>query len=91
MVELEELPRFTPTTGFFQTIFASAKEGAELLFLIIIPAVAAVFFFIGPLKFIGVWVGGEFLVAEGIPGLEITDIEKIKKVYYRGVQVIIRV
>lgn len=54
-VELEELPRFTPNTKFLQTIFSSAKEGVELLFLIIIPAVAAVFFFIGALKFIGVW------------------------------------
>ncbi|MEH7177528.1 hypothetical protein [Neobacillus vireti] len=54
-VELEDLPRFTPTTKFLQTIFSSAKEGVELLFLIIIPAVAAVFFFIGALKFIGVW------------------------------------
>ncbi|RJS62437.1 hypothetical protein CJ483_01605 [Bacillus sp. PK3_68] len=54
-VELEELPRFTPKTPFLQTIFSSAKEGAELLFLIIIPAVAAVFFFIGILKFAGVW------------------------------------
>lgn len=54
-VELNELPRFTPNTKFLQTIFSSAKEGAELLFLIIIPAVAAVFFFIGALKFIGVW------------------------------------
>ncbi|MFJ5772367.1 amidohydrolase family protein [Psychrobacillus sp. NPDC093180] len=31
-----------------------------------------------------------FLVAEGIPGLEITDIEKIKKVYYQGKLVISR-
>lgn len=54
-VELTELPRFTPNTRFLHTIFASAKEGAELLFLIIIPAVAAVFFFIGALKFAGVW------------------------------------
>ncbi|WP_442599995.1 hypothetical protein [Neobacillus sp. D3-1R] len=54
-VELDELPRFTPNTTFSQTVFSSAKEGAELLFLIIIPAVAAVFFFIGALKFIGVW------------------------------------
>ena len=38
---------------FLETIFSSAKEGAELLFLIIIPAVAAVFFFIGALKFFG--------------------------------------
>ncbi|WP_258000492.1 hypothetical protein [Bacillus sp. Marseille-P3661] len=54
-VELEQLPRFTPSTRISQTIFSSAKEGAELLFLTIIPAVAAVFFFIGALKFIGVW------------------------------------
>ena len=54
-VDLEDLPRFTPNTRFLQTIFSSAKEGAELLFLIIIPAVAAVFFFIGALKFMGVW------------------------------------
>lgn len=54
-VELTELPRFTPNTKFLHTIFASAKEGAELLFLIIIPAVAAVFFFIGVLKFAGIW------------------------------------
>ncbi|WP_099362602.1 amidohydrolase family protein [Fredinandcohnia onubensis] len=31
-----------------------------------------------------------FLVAEGIPGLEITDVEQIKKVYYKGVKVIER-
>lgn len=54
-VELEQLPRFTPKTGFLQTVFSSAKEGVELLLLIIIPAVAAVFFFIGALKFFGVW------------------------------------
>ena len=54
-VELTELPRFTPNTRFLHTIFASAREGAELLFLIIIPAVAAVFFFIGALKFADVW------------------------------------
>lgn len=54
-VELKELPRFTPKTRFLDTLFSAAKEGAELLFLIIIPAVAAVFFFIGALKFMGVW------------------------------------
>ncbi|WP_053362651.1 hypothetical protein [Bacillus sp. FJAT-27251] len=54
-VELNDLPRFTPQTKFLQTIFGSSKEGVELLFLIIIPAVAAVFFFIGTLKFLGIW------------------------------------
>lgn len=54
-VDLENLPRFTPKTKFLETFFSSAKEGAELLFLIIIPAVAAVFFFIGALRFFGAW------------------------------------
>lgn len=31
-VSLEDLPRFTPETGFLPTIFNAAKEGAELLF-----------------------------------------------------------
>lgn len=54
-VTLEELPRFTPQTRVLSTIFSSAREGAELLFLLIIPAVAVVFFFIAVLKFFGVW------------------------------------
>lgn len=31
-----------------------------------------------------------FLVAEGIPGLEITEVEKIKKVFYKGQEVVTR-
>ena len=31
-----------------------------------------------------------FLVAEGIPGLELTEVERIKKVFYQGVKVIDR-
>ena len=31
-----------------------------------------------------------FLVAEGVPGLEIVDIEKIKAVYFRGEKMIQR-
>lgn len=54
-VELEELPRFTPETKLLDTIFSSAKEGAYLLFLVIIPAVAAVFTIIGILDFFGIW------------------------------------
>ncbi|SOC35838.1 nucleoside recognition domain-containing protein [Ureibacillus acetophenoni] len=54
-VDLHELPRFTPKTKPLETLFQSAKEGTELLLLVIIPAVAAVFFIIGILKFIGVW------------------------------------
>ncbi len=54
-VTLHELPRFTPNTRFLTTLFSSAREGAELLFLLIIPAVAVVFFFIAVLKFFGIW------------------------------------
>src|SRR5690606_38116578 len=54
-VNLDELPRFTPKTTFMNTIFSSAKEGTELLLLIIIPAVTIVFIFIGILKFFGFW------------------------------------
>ncbi len=39
---------------------------------------------------IEVGMDANFLVAEGIPGLEITDVEKIKKVFYKGRQVVNR-
>lgn len=54
-VELDQLPRFTPRTPILQTLFDSATEGAELLFLVIIPAVAAVFTVIGALDYFGIW------------------------------------
>lgn len=54
-VELEELPRFTPNTPFLQTLFTSAIEGTELLLLVIIPAIAAVFSVIGVLDYFGIW------------------------------------
>ncbi|GAB6147432.1 hypothetical protein [Desulfocicer niacini] len=54
-VPLEEMPSFTPDTGVLPTIFGAAKEGAELLFLLIIPAVGVIFALIGALEFIGVW------------------------------------
>jgi spore maturation protein SpmB len=54
-VDLKTMPRFTPTKGGMATIFDAAKEGAELLFLLIIPAVGVIFAIIGVLDFIGVW------------------------------------
>ncbi|MEW6244959.1 MAG: hypothetical protein AB1497_12045 [Bacillota bacterium] len=55
-VTLEDLPRFTPVQkGALPTIFGGAKEGAELLFLLIIPAVAVVYALIGALEYVGVW------------------------------------
>lgn len=54
-VSIEDLPNFTPSTAFLPTIFNAAKEGAELLFLLIIPACAVVFAAIGALDFFGIW------------------------------------
>lgn len=54
-VSSADIPRFTPYTGFTQTVFGSAREGAELLFLLLIPAAAVIFAIIGALDYIGIW------------------------------------
>ncbi|HEY3366457.1 MAG TPA: hypothetical protein VGK74_15485 [Symbiobacteriaceae bacterium] len=54
-VALEELPRFTPTTAALPTLFNAAREGAEVLFLVVIPAGAAVFAIIGALEYWHLW------------------------------------
>lgn len=54
-VSLKEMPSFTPRTPFFTTLFNGAKEGAELLFLLVIPAIAVIFGIIGLLDYIGIW------------------------------------
>ncbi|PTX64655.1 hypothetical protein C8P63_102149 [Melghirimyces profundicolus] len=54
-VALQDLPEFTPNTPYFSTLFKGAREGAELLFLLVIPAVAVIFGLIGLLDFMGVW------------------------------------
>lgn len=54
-VPLEDMPSFTPDTGVLPTIFGAAREGAELLFLLIIPAVGVIFAMIGAMEFIGLW------------------------------------
>ncbi|WNC13357.1 hypothetical protein [Brevibacillus brevis] len=58
-VSFRDLPSFTPTTPYFTTLFNGAKEGAELLFLLVIPAAAVIFGLIGLLDYIGVWSGIE--------------------------------
>jgi hypothetical protein len=58
-VEVDELPSFTPKIGALQTVFGGAREGAELVFLLIIPAAAVIFAIIGALDYIGVWAGIE--------------------------------
>lgn len=54
-VEIGQLPAFTPEREFIPTLFGAAREGVELLLLILIPAVALVFAVIGVLDYIGVW------------------------------------
>jgi hypothetical protein len=54
-VSLEELPKFTPETPLLAVLFGAAREGAEVLFLIVIPASAAVFSIIGALEYAGIW------------------------------------
>ncbi|QNB46969.1 hypothetical protein BR63_12035 [Thermanaerosceptrum fracticalcis] len=54
-VSLDELPSFTPNTPALPTIFNAAREGAELLFLLIIPAIGVIFSIIGALDYLGVW------------------------------------
>lgn len=54
-ISIEELPKFTPEKNYIKTLFDAAKEGAELLFLLIIPAAAAIFTIIGVLDFLNIW------------------------------------
>jgi len=54
-VSLHSLPHFTPNTPALPTIFNAAREGAELLFLLIIPAGCAIFAIIGGLDYMGIW------------------------------------
>jgi hypothetical protein len=54
-VVLKDVPRFTPNKPFLSTIFDGAKEGAEILFLLIIPACAVVFAAIGALEYFKIW------------------------------------
>ena len=54
-VALTDLPVFTPNKPLLSTIFDGAKEGAEILFLLIIPACAVVFSAIGALEYFNIW------------------------------------
>lgn len=59
-VNLTDLPKFTPNTPPIPTIFNAAREGAELVFLLILPAAVVIFAMIGALEYVGIWqhVGG---------------------------------
>ncbi|QRG66248.1 hypothetical protein [Brevibacillus choshinensis] len=65
-VSFHDLPSFTPSTPFFTTLFNGAKEGAELLFLLVIPAAAVIFGIIGLLDYAGIWQGIESALSAGL-------------------------
>lgn len=50
-----DIPKFTPDIEFTPMLFKAAREGVELLFLVLIPAVALVFCAIGLLDYAGIW------------------------------------
>ncbi|BAK99631.1 hypothetical protein OBV_24330 [Oscillibacter valericigenes Sjm18-20] len=53
--DITDLPRFTPQTGPMDTLFGAAREGAQLVFLFILPAGCVVFALIGILEYFGIW------------------------------------
>lgn len=65
-VEIGTLPRFTPRTEFMPMLFGAAREGVELLLLILIPAVALVFAVIGILEYIGIWQPMEAMLGQAM-------------------------
>ena len=54
-VKLEDLPTFTPNNPFLSTVFTAGREGAEVLYLLIVPACAIVFAFLGMLDYWGLY------------------------------------
>ncbi|MEW6522983.1 MAG: hypothetical protein AB1445_05320 [Bacillota bacterium] len=70
-VVLDELPSFTPKTGALPTVFGGAREGAELVFLLIIPAAAVIFAIIGALEYVGIWKSIELGLTSALSSLSI--------------------
>lgn len=64
-VQIDDLPRFTPDTGISDLIFGSAREGANVVLLFILPAGCAVFAIIGFLEYFGIWQ----LITTGLGGV----------------------
>lgn len=73
-VPIEDLPRYTPNTPWLPVLFGAAREGAEVLFLIVIPAAAAVFSIIGILEYVGIWKAFEGWLAIGLNAISV-DVE----------------
>lgn len=54
-VEVDDIPSFTPSSNAMDTIFGSAIEGAQTLYLNIVPVACAMFAIIATLEYFGVW------------------------------------
>lgn len=54
-VEVDDVPSFTPSTNAMDTVFGSAIEGAQTLYLNIVPVACAMFAIIATLEYFGVW------------------------------------
>lgn len=53
--DISEIPSFTPEKGVLDTVFGGAIEGAQVLFLTIIPIACAMFSIIATLEYFQVW------------------------------------
>jgi len=53
--DVSDIPSFTPEKGAMETIFGGAIEGAEVLFLTIIPIACAMFSIIATLEYFNIW------------------------------------
>lgn len=69
--QLAELPTFTPNTGALPTLFGAAREGAELVFLLLIPAAAVIFAIIGLLEYAGIWKPIETALTSGLQAISV--------------------
>lgn len=54
-IEVEDIPSFTPSTNAMNTVFGSAIEGAQTLYLNIVPVACAMFAIIATLEYFGAW------------------------------------
>lgn len=63
--DINDLPRFTPNTGVMDTLFGSAREGAQLVFLFILPAGCVIFALIGIMEYFNIWP----IITGGLGGL----------------------
>jgi len=70
-VEIDDMPRFTPTTGVLETVFGAGREAASILFLLIIPALTVIYATIGALDYIGIWTHVQTFLTWGLNAISV--------------------